>query len=317
MKKIKFLTILISGLMLSNCSTDGNSEQTDSTINNNQKIIYSFRTEFNNPNYERKIISINKYNGVETLISNLGIGNPKCSELSYLTSSKELVTLMENNSLIVINSLTGNNYTTLLNQNVNISYKESTVDNTENIFLFKTENLPPNYNRKIVKVNKSNGSEVLISDLGIGVPKSNAIEYLNSTNEIVSLMENNSLIFVNTQNGNYSNIQLNQGSNVLYREAVIDDSENIYLFKNEYQAPNYTRKIVKINKSTGSEILISSLGIGSPKCSGMIFDKENNEILCIMEENIINIVKIDNGNYTELQLNNNSIIRYRDLCIAK
>ena len=133
----------------------------------------------------------------------------------------------------------------------------------------------------------------------------------------VSLMENNSLIFVNTQNGNYSNIQLNQGSNVLYREAVIDDSENIYLFKNEYQAPNYTRKIVKINKSTGSEILISSLGIGSPKCSGMIFDKENNEILCIMEENIINIVKIDNGNYTELQLNNNSIIRYRDLCIAK
>lgn len=317
MKKIKFITLLISGLILTNCSTDENSENTDSNNENNQKTIYSFRTEFNDPNYGRKIISINKNSGVETLISNLGNGNPKCLELSYLTSSKELVSLMEDNSLIVVNSLSGSNYITPLNQNANVSYKESTVDNAENIFLFKTEYSSPDYNRKIVRVNKSNGSEVLISNLGIGSPKSNAIEYLNSTNEIVSLMEDNSLIVVNTQNGNYSNILLNQDVNILYRNTVIDDSENIYVFKTEFQSPNYTRKIVKINKSTGSEILISDLGIGSPKCSGMIFVKENNEILSVMEENIINIVKIDNGNHTELQLDSNSIIRYRELCISK
>ncbi len=283
--------------------------------------LFSFKTEYSEAKgtYDRKIIKIDVTNGQETNIADLGTGTPKSSDLIYLASNKEIISVTEENKLIIVNTETGDYSTVQLNTDGNVSYRNLTIDENENVYSFKTEysETQGTYNREIIKINISSGQETNVANLGTGTPKSSDLIYLASSKEVISVTEENKLIIINTETGDHSTVQLNTDVNVSYRNLTIDEHENVYSFKTEYSETQgtYNREIIKINIFSGQETNVANLGTGTPKSSDLVYASLNKEIISVTEENTLIIINVDTGGYSIVQLDTDKNISYRNLSI--
>ena len=108
---------------------------------------------------------------------------------------------------------------------------------------------------------------------------------------------------------------MDNGNSIDYQGLVIDNNNELYAYKRNYSDPNnYIKQIVKIDKQTGSETVVANLNISSTYYEDLVFDSSANSILGIVDNKILS-VNIDNGQSTEINLDNENSIDYQGLVV--
>ncbi|EZH73826.1 hypothetical protein ATO12_18005 [Aquimarina atlantica] len=286
-----------------------------SILINTTSNVYAYKRNYSDPNnYIKQIIKIDKQTGSETIVTDLDINSTYYESLVFDNSEKNILGIVEN-SILSVNTETGQSTTINLENSSGIDYQEIVLDDNGNLYAYKRNYADPNnYIKQIVKIDKQTGGETIVADLNINSTYYESLVFDSSEKNILGIVEN-SILSVNTETGQSTIINLENSSGIDYQEIVLDDNGNLYAYKRNYTDPNnYIKQIIKIDKQTGGETIVADLNISSTYYEDLIFDSSEKNILGIVENSILS-VNIETGESITINLENSNDVDYQELVV--
>lgn len=176
----------------------------------------------------------------------------------------------------------------------------------EELYAFKRTD-PNNeiYTEQIVKIDRNSGKEETVMEFELAKDFLRHPVFIPSSKEIIGC-NFFQLLKIDLETGTCSVI-LDLPENVSYPGLFIDDNENLYGCKSKHDGNgNYTRHIVKIDKSSGKEQIIATIDIQDLYLESPVFIPSSKDVFVTAEDQLLKI-NLENGSFNILQENRHYI----------
>jgi len=256
MKKL----LLLSALFIFACSENEDLITSDDTISN---FLYSIKSDYENEG-TTKLIVIDTNTGNETTIIDY-LTTDNCESSSVHINSSEIFfvsSIGDGNSETKIYAADISNNTfsvTNFNSNSEIDYELAPLNNGT-LYAIKQSYISNNFTSKLVSINPTSGSEVVIIDLNT-TDNFNSIAIdiqANIVYGVTSIGDGNTESELYTVDIANSSFAFQTLSNVFNYELALSDDGVLYAMENDFNG-NDSSKLYSLNPTNGNKLLLVDL----------------------------------------------------------
>lgn len=249
--------------------------------------LYSIKSNYQNVETIRQVVTIDAANGSESVLVNLNDNEGRMDDMVYLPATNELIGVDDEGAGILrINVSTKQKTHVQLITAANMDLGELVVDKYSNLYGVKRDwTNQDHYMHTLVKIDPKSGALTTVRSFEYN-PYWESLVYLAATNEVMGLGNNSRrLLKLNLSTKDTSGVALQGSADIEYREVVIDNQSNLYSYKGNYSDPdNYIGQIVKLNAATGQETLVSTLSEEGKLHDNLIFIPQRTELAGIWDQ---------------------------------
>ncbi|UZO81351.1 hypothetical protein NBT05_02495 [Aquimarina sp. ERC-38] len=289
-------------------------------------------------NYEsgevRNFVKYDLNTSMETVLTQLGTDyfdnfSSNGGDISsvYYPDTNEVIALVDFNTLLKINTSNGTISTDILSNSDYDQYKGLTLNSNGELYLFK-RNYESGEVRSFVKYDLNTSMETVITQLGTDYFdnfSSNGGDissvYYPDTNEVIALVDFNTLLKIDISNGTISTDILSNSDYDQYKGLTLNSEGELYLYKRNYESGE-VRNFVKYDLNTSMETVITQLGtdyFDNFSSNGgdisSVYYPDTNEVIALVDFNTLLKINTSNGTISTDILSNNDYDQYKGLTL--
>ncbi|MFJ1473498.1 hypothetical protein ACILE9_04470 [Capnocytophaga cynodegmi] len=290
--------------------------------------LYAYRRDYTDMNnYLKQLVKIDVNTGNQTVVSNLEFEGAYFTDLIFSENERNIIgfiaTPSNGTALLKVNIDTGKSKTVLLSDEQSISFNYLVKDDKGDMYAYRRDNVDmDNYLKQLVKIDASTGNQTIVSSLEFEGTYFEDLVFDEKEKTIMgfttTLSGGRSLLKVNMNTGKSTTTLLSDKQGINFDYLVKDDKGYIYAYRRDYtDMNNYLKQLVKIDKNTGNQTIVSNLDIEGTYFTDLVFDEEEKDIMGLTTtpsgSKILLKVNVNTGKNTKILLSDKKEISFNDL----